>query len=495
MALLPSPPHEADRHREEQQRQEDRRHPRPRRGERGQNLQSPLLHLDRRERHRADDDRAQGPRARPRLPRGLLELAEDRSARPDRRQADQGTDRQKRRQSDPQSRQRGGRAGDRNRLRPRGRADRARGAGGDARRQSGAGHPRGSRCRHPADRARPLLGADQGRDRARLRRARHALLPARQRRRRPPGHRPALGRDPDPRRLPRQPPLRLQLPLGRPRPEPDPGPDRRARDGAPRPRRQTLLGTVRQVRARRRQLRGPPRHRQILGEGGGRRGACRHLEPRHGQVGDGAQEHAQAADPLQHDRLQHRRLQPPRHHPRQRDADRRGPLHGRLHLLPAYRQHGLPGLAAGARAGLLAGPGQGVLRRRRPARRRAESDPGQKRDHRPPADLPDPGDPPGRARGAEEARLRTRRAPLPRHLQPADDHRVDPRRHRGRLGDLLRPRLGRRRPRLRRRSTPTPAPPTRRSRLCRRASSSISTASPGSSTRRPSRRAASRRRN
>ena len=57
---------------------------------------------------------------------------------------------------------------------------------------------------------------------------------------------------------------------------------------------------------------------------------------------------------------------------------------------------------------------------------------------------------PGRPRGAEETGLRTGRAPLPRHLQPADDHRVDPRRHRGRLGDLLRPRLGRRRPRLRR---------------------------------------------
>ena len=37
------------------------------------------------------------------------------------------------------------------------------------------------------------------------------------------------------------------------------------------------------------------------------------------------------------------------------------------------------------------------------------------------------------------------------------------------VGDLLRPRLGRRRPRLRRRSTPTPAPPTRRSRSWRRA--------------------------
>ena len=230
-----------------------------------QNLQSPLLHLDRRRRRRPDDDRPQGPRARPRLPRGLLELAEDRPARPDRRRADQGADRQKRRQSDQKGRQGGRRAGDRDRLRPRGRADRPRGAGGDARRQPGARLPRGDPRRHAADQARPLLRPHQGGDRARLRRPRRALLPARQRRRRPPGHRPALGRDPDPRRLPRHPPLRLQLPLGRPRPEPHPGADRRARDGAPRPRRQTVLGAVRQVPAPRRQLRDPPRGRQVLG--------------------------------------------------------------------------------------------------------------------------------------------------------------------------------------------------------------------------------------
>ena len=41
---------------------------------------------------------------------------------------------------------------------------------------------------------------------------------------------------------------------------------------------------------------------------------------------------------------------------------------------------------------------QRVLRRRGPARRRAEADPRQKGDDRPPADLPDPGGPPGRPR-------------------------------------------------------------------------------------------------
>ena len=218
--------------------------------------------------------------------------------------------------------------------------------------------------------------------------------------------------------------------------------------------------------------------------------------PGHGEGGHRAQEHAQAADPLQHDRLQHRRLQPPRHHPRQRDADRRGPLHGRLHLLPAHRQHGLPVLAAAPRAGLLAGAGQGVLRRLRPARRRADADPRQKRDDRPPADLPDPGDPPGRPRrGPQEARLRTRRAPLPRHLQPADDHRVHPRRHRGRLADLLRPRLGRRRPRLRRHLHLRPLLRRRDPGAGGGPDASTSTAIPGSSTRRPSRRGGSRRRN
>ena len=140
--LLPSPPDASNRHREEQQRQEDRRDPRSRRGVRRQNLQSPVLHVVRRER-RAPHDRAQGPRARPGLPRGLLELAEDRPPRSDRRRADQGADRQKRRQSDQKSRQGGGRARDRDRLRPRGRADRARGARGDARREPRARLPRG----------------------------------------------------------------------------------------------------------------------------------------------------------------------------------------------------------------------------------------------------------------------------------------------------------------------------------------------------------------
>ena len=124
-----------------------------------------------------------------------------------------------------------------------------------------------------------------------------------------------------------------------------------------------------------------------------------------------------------------------------------------------------------------------------PARR----DPRQEGDDRPPADLPDPGALPGRPRGPEAPRLRARRPPLPRDLLAADDHRVDPRRHRGRLGDLLRPRLGRRRPRIRRhlhlRALLRRGDPGARA----RARSSRSTASRGWSTRRPSRRRGSAR--
>jgi len=54
---------------------------------------------------------------------------------------------------------------------------------------------------------------------------------------------------------------------------------------------------VRQVQAPRRHLRGAPLGRQILGESRVRRGARGQLEPGHGEIGDGAQEHAQTADP------------------------------------------------------------------------------------------------------------------------------------------------------------------------------------------------------
>ena len=94
---------------------------------------------------------------------------------------------------------------------------------------------------------------------------------------------------------------------------------------------------------------------------------------------DQAQEHAQAAGALQHDRLRDRRLQPPRHRPVACDADRRGPLHGRLHLLPEDRQHGLSAVAAAARARHVAGQDPRVLGLQAPRRRRAERRPAARR--------------------------------------------------------------------------------------------------------------------
>ena len=450
LPLLPSPPDATDRHREEQQRPQDRRDPR-RQPLRGEVLQGALLHLVGL-RRRAPHDRAQGPRAEPRLPRGLLELAGDRPARPDRRRADQGADRQERRQGDQEGGQGGRRAGDRHRLRPRGRADRPRGAGGDARGQPVAGHPRGGRRRHPADQARPLLGADQGGDRAGLLRARRALLPARQRRRRAPVHRPALGRHPDPRRLPGDPPLRLQLPLGGPGPEPDPGPPGRARDGAPRPRRQALLGGLRQVLGAGGLLRGAPRDRQVLGALRGRRRPRRDLEPGPGEIG-----RPRAATPASRRPPTTPPPSPPT--PPAASASPRPPRCGspRTSTWTASsptRGPTTPSIPPRCRSASWSPRWCGSRTSRPPpacsTRRPAHPDPGQEGDHRPPADLPHPGGLPQRPGGPEAPRLRAGRAALPRHLLRADDHRVHAGRHRRRLADLLRPRLGRGRARLRR---------------------------------------------
>ena len=249
-------------------------------------------------------------------------------------------------------------------------------AGADRRRHICArDRPRGA----PADQARPLLGADQGRDRARVLESRRALLRPRLRRRRAPGHRPDLGRDADPRGLARDPALRLQLPLRRPRPEPDAGADRRARARAPRPRAEAVLGAVREVRAPRRDLRGASHDRQVLGEGRGRRRARRDEEPGRRQGGELEAEHAQAADAAEHDRVHDRRLLAARDHARRRDADRRGPLHGRVHLLPAHRQHGLPEVAEHEGARHRARPDPRVLGRQGPARRAASSPPAARR--------------------------------------------------------------------------------------------------------------------
>ena len=120
-------------------------------------------------------------------------------------------------------------------------------------------------------------------------------------------------------------------------------------------------------------------------------------------------------------------------------------------------------------------------------------DPRQEGDHRPPADLPDAGGLPERARRVQAPRVRARRPALPRHLLPADDHRVHPRRHRGRRGELLRPRVGRGRPRLRRDLHLRPLERRGDPEARQRARSWRSTASRGWSTRRPSRRRGSAR--
>ena len=67
------------------------------------------------------------------------------------------------------------------------------------------------------------------------------------------------------------------------------------------------------------------------------------------QVGRVEAQHAQAAVAVQHDRVHERRVVG-RRLAGPRDADRRGPLHGRVHLLSAHRQHRVPEVAAGARA-------------------------------------------------------------------------------------------------------------------------------------------------
>ena len=176
------------------------------------------------------------------------------------------------------------------------------------------------------------------------------------------------------------------------------------------------------------------------------------------------------------------------------DADRRGPLHGRVHLLPAHRQHRLPAVAAAARARHLAGQDPRVLGRQAglldgeltPTRGKKETT-----DHPPiyPTQAVYPNALEGPQRRVYELIVRRFLATF----SAADDHRVDPRRHRGRLGDLLRPRLDRRRPRLRRDLHLRPLRRQRAARRSRRARSSTSTAPRGSSTRRPSRRRGSAR--
>ena len=394
-------------------------------------------------------DRPQGPPDEPRLPGGLLRLAQDRAARADLREPREGAAPEERSQGAAQAGQGRELDRDRDRLRPRGRADRPRGARGDAGREPRpAQRVRGSGA--AGRQARPVLGVDQGGDRACVLQPRRAVRAAGSRRRGAPGHRPDLGRDADAFHLARDRPPGVAVPVRRPCAEPDPGDRGAARAGAPRARREALLGGVRRVRASptassrrttrwtssgtrpRRRLRSPARPARASSKSvESKRNTRRPPAPFNTTAFTSASSSVGRV-------------------PGARDAHRGGPLHGRVHLLSADRQHRLPEVAPGARVAEvdLAGArvqGGGAARRARDPRAHAR----QEGDHRPPTDLPDAGARPERAaRRRPSQDLRAGGAPLPGDVRRPVGVRVDAGRHRGRVADLLRARQRARRARV-----------------------------------------------
>ena len=294
---------------------------------------------------------------------------------------------------------------------------------------------------------------------------RPALLRPRLRRLRAPGHRPDLGRDADPRGLARQPPLRLQLPLRRPGPEPDAGADRRARARAPRPRAEAVLGAVRELRP-------PRRHRSRPTTPPTSSGRRPRPTPRSRAPRARAWSRRSARAATRASRRPRSTPPPSPPTPPAGSGSRRPPRCGSPRTSTWTASSPIPRTdntvypaslnttelvtslvripEFEAAKGLLDKPLQATRGKK------------ETTDHPPiyPTQAVYPGALEGPKRRVYELVVRRFLATF----CAADDHRVDPRRHRGRLGDLLRPRLGRRRPRLRRASTPTPAPPTRRSR-------------------------------
>ena len=198
--------------------------------------------------------------------------------------------------------------------------------------------------------ARPLLGAHQGGDRGGVHQPRRALRAACPRRRGAPGHRPDLGRDADPLRVARDRSPRLAVPVRRPRAEPDARDRRRARARAPRARARSPTGrcsprsstptassspTTRWTSSGRRPRRRPRSRTRT------RPGVVKSVESKRNTRKPPAPFNTTAFTSAA---SSVGRLAGPR------DAHRRGPLHGRVHLLPAHRQHRLPEVAAGARA-------------------------------------------------------------------------------------------------------------------------------------------------
>ena len=167
--------------------------------------------------------------------------------------------------------------------------------------------------------------------------------------------------------------------------------------------------------------------------------------------------------PLQHELVPGRRVEPPRDHPEAGDGPRPGPLRRRFHLPPANRQIRSTRIrcrwrrrsARWSRSRTSPPRPRSSKSRSRPPRARSSTPP-TRRSTRPMRYI--------RAlRRAEGAGLRADRPALPRHLWRADGDRIDPGRHRGRLQTYF----------VRGRScsipvtpasTPTRAPPTRKSR-------------------------------
>ena len=291
----------------------------------------------------------------------------------------------------------------------------------------------------PAGEARPLLRAHEGRDRARILRARRSLVRARLRRRRAPGHRPDLGCHAHPRRLARHAALRLQLSLRRPRPEPEPRPRRRARARAPRPRAQALLGGLRkfehpdgsfeahhatdkfwdeaEANAALAGTKSPGVVKDVTARKNSRKpptplNTTAFTTDASSRLGITPASAMRIAEDLYMDGFIS--------YPRTDNTVYPKSLNTRELVQQMVR---IPEFEAGASSS--------TARWRRPAARRRP---------RPPADLSDTGGLSGRPRrGPEAPRLRARRAPLHRDLRAADDHRVHPRQHRGRVRGVLRP--------------------------------------------------------
>ena len=165
--------------------------------------------------------------------------------------------------------------------------------------------------------------------------------------------------------------------LGQPVPERGPGPDahpgagRRAGEGAAGVRLRAVLGGQGRAGVRGAALQRRPQGRAVhrRGPGHGHLREAGHPGQGHRRQADLAQ--GAAAGAVQHHQL-HQRRHLSRLQRRRGHAHRRGPVHGRAHQLPAYRQHGLSVVARPARGAGDPGPGRVRARGRRscwPSRR------------------------------------------------------------------------------------------------------------------------------